>query len=160
MSRTRGQHAELDAIEFYSNSRITDHIFRAGLNYKLDPATTIEHAPALLSAPAAYKAPIFKTPIRAWTWADAYLGLNGGYGFGKSATAMSFIDAATGNPLLATETSSKLRGGTFGARPATVGRRGAASPASNRISSTRTSARSSPPSVPVQSAIRPSSEYR
>jgi iron complex outermembrane receptor protein len=63
-----------------------------------------------------YSAPIFKTPIRAWTWAGAYLGLIGGYGFGKSATATSFIDAATGNPLLATETSSKLRGGTFGAQ--------------------------------------------
>ncbi len=104
-------------IAFSSNSRITDNIIRVGLNYKLDPATAIGYAPALLNAPAVYKAPIYKAPIRAaWTWAGAYLGFNGGYGIGKSDTGTSFIDAASGNPLLATETSSKLRGGTFGAQ--------------------------------------------
>ena len=51
-----------------------------------------------------------------WTWAGAYLGLNAGYGFGKSNTDTVISDSTAGTPLVATSTSSKLDGMIFGAQ--------------------------------------------
>jgi outer membrane immunogenic protein len=67
-------------------------------------------APKGLKAPAFYKAPT--TP--AWTWAGLYLGVNVGYGWGKSSTDTVFSDATIGTPLLATNTSAALKGVIFG----------------------------------------------
>jgi outer membrane immunogenic protein len=63
-----------------------------------------------LKGPTLYKAPT--TP--AWTWAGLYLGVNVGYGWGKSSTDTVFSDATIGTPLLATNTSAALKGVIFG----------------------------------------------
>jgi iron complex outermembrane receptor protein len=92
------------------DSRITDHIVRAGLNYKFDPAGAV-YDPSLVTKGLA----LDKTPIvTAWTWAGPYLGVNYGYGWGKSDTATGVSDAAMGTPLAAASTSAKLQGMTLG----------------------------------------------
>ena len=53
--------------------------------------------------------------MTSWTWAGPYLGLNAGYGFGKSNTDTVIGDATVGT-LVATSTSSKLDGMIFGAQ--------------------------------------------
>ena len=52
--------------------------------------------------------------MTAWTWAGPYLGVNYGYGWGKSDTATGVSDAAMGTPLAAASTSAKLQGMTLG----------------------------------------------
>jgi len=92
------------------DSRITDHIVRAGLNYKFDPAGAV-YDPSLVTKGLA----LDKTPIvTAWSWAGPYLGVNYGYGWGKSNTDTGVSDAAMGTPLAATNTSAKLEGMTLG----------------------------------------------
>jgi high affinity Mn2+ porin len=84
------------------NSRIADDIVRVGLNYKLD-----SKSPAV----PGYGSRTYKTPIAAiWTWTGLYLGINAGYGFGKSQTEAHFSDAGMGTPLFATSSSSRLDG--------------------------------------------------
>jgi iron complex outermembrane recepter protein len=92
------------------DSRVTDHIVRAGLNYKFGPAGAV-YGPSLITKGLAFD----KTPIvTAWTWAGPYLGVNYGYGWGKSNTDTGVSDAAMGTPLAATNTSAKLEGMTLG----------------------------------------------
>jgi hypothetical protein len=67
-------------------------------------------APKGLKGPTLYKAPT----LPAWIWTGLYLGVNAGYGWGKSNTGTVFSDATTGTPLLATITSAALKGATFG----------------------------------------------
>ena len=89
------------------NSRITDQLVRAGLNYKFDPLET--DAPVLITKDAVLVAP--------WTWAGFYAGFNAGYGSGSSDTDTLLTDATTGNPLSSTDaSSSKLRGAIYGAQ--------------------------------------------
>jgi hypothetical protein len=61
------------------NSRITDQLLRVGLNYKFDPFATVYDAPDA-NGLTFDKAPI----VTAWSWAGPYLGVNYGYGWGKS----------------------------------------------------------------------------
>ena len=46
----------------------------------------------------------------AFDWTGLYIGLNAGYGFGKSQTDALFSDALMGTPLFATNSSSRLDG--------------------------------------------------
>ena len=110
-------------VTLSSNSRITDNIVRVGLNYKLDPAIGVYDVLAGVGAPSVYKALPYKAPsalgtpvVTSWTWAGPYLGLNAGYGFGKSNTDTVISDSTVGTPLVATSTSSKLDGMIFGAQ--------------------------------------------
>ena len=86
------------------NSRITDDIVRVGLNYKL--ASNGVAAPVYMTPARSYK-----TPVEAmWNWTGLYLGINAGYGVGKSQTDALFGDAVVGTPLFATNSSSRLDG--------------------------------------------------
>ena len=110
-------------VTLSSNSRITDNIVRFGLNYKLDPALGVYDVLAGIGAPSVYKTLPYKAPtaygtavVAPWTWAGLYLGLNAGYGFGKSNTDTVISDSTVGAPLVAASTSSKLAGMIFGAQ--------------------------------------------
>ena len=75
---------------------------RVGLNYKLNSKSVVVPG---------YGSRIYKAPIAAiWTWTGLYLGINAGYGFGKSQTEDHFSDAGMGTPLFATGSSSRLDG--------------------------------------------------
>jgi iron complex outermembrane recepter protein len=91
-------------------SRVTDHIVRVGLNYKFDPYATVYDASTAAKGLTFDKAPI----MTAWSWAGPYLGVNYGYGWGKSNTDTVLSDASMGTPLIATNTSAKLNGMIFG----------------------------------------------
>src|SRR4029453_7354507 len=92
------------------DSRVRDHIVRVGINYKFDPLATVYDAPLAAKGLAVGKAPI----LTAWSWAGPYLGVNYGYGWGKSNTDTVLSDASSGAALIATNMSAKLDGMTFG----------------------------------------------
>ncbi|MFL6833390.1 MAG: outer membrane protein, partial [Xanthobacteraceae bacterium] len=92
------------------DSRVTDHIVRVGINYKFDPLATAYDAPPAGRGLALDKAPI----VTAWSWAGPYLGVNYGYGWGKSDTDGVLSDALSGAALMATSMPAKLNGMTFG----------------------------------------------
>jgi high affinity Mn2+ porin len=87
------------------NTRLTDEIVRVGFNYRLD--STASNKPRMIS----------RAPVEAaWMWTGLYLGINAGYGFGKSQTDALFSDAIMGAPLFATGASSRLDGLIMGAQ--------------------------------------------
>jgi iron complex outermembrane receptor protein len=91
-------------------SRVSDHIVRLGLNYKFDPFATVYDPPAAAKGLTLNKPPI----VTPWSWAGPYLGVNVGYGWGKSNTDTLMSDALMGTPLVANNTSAKLNGMNFG----------------------------------------------
>jgi high affinity Mn2+ porin len=92
------------------NSRITNDIVRLGLNYKL--ASNAPAGPVYKTLARRYK-----TPVEAvWNWTGLYIGINAGYGFGKSQTDALFSDASIGTPLFATSSPSNLDGLIAGAQ--------------------------------------------
>jgi outer membrane immunogenic protein len=76
------------------------------------------------AADLAVKAPVYKAPppvVEIWSWSGFYIGLNGGYSWGRSRTDVSFFNSATGVPLVlppgsVTSADLKLNGGVFGAQ--------------------------------------------
>ncbi|HEU0058246.1 MAG TPA: outer membrane beta-barrel protein, partial [Hyphomicrobiaceae bacterium] len=88
----------------------------------LDPAIGLYDVFTGIGAPLVYKAPPYKGPalaapvVTAWTWAGPYLGVNAGYAWGKSDTDTAISDAIAGTPLVATSTSAKFTGMTYGAQ--------------------------------------------
>src|SRR5260221_12563364 len=95
------------AVSF--DSRVTNQIARVGLNYKFDP-TGAGYAASAGLPPMLFKAPV----LASWTWAGPYLGVNAGYGWGNASTGTLISDASIGVPLVASSTSTKLAGMTFG----------------------------------------------
>src|SRR5262249_44757457 len=91
-------------------SRVTDHIVRVGLNYKFDPFAAVYDPSTAANRLTLDKAPI----VTAWSWAGPYLGVNYGYGWGKSNTDTVLSDASMGTPLTVSNTSAKLSGMIFG----------------------------------------------
>jgi opacity protein-like surface antigen/outer membrane receptor protein involved in Fe transport len=101
------------------NSRITEDLVRVGLNYKFAPYVAI-YEPAAALAPRARVRPsstIYKAPVAAlWTWTGFYFGANAGYATGRFDAGTLMSDGSLGTPLLATSSSSVLKGGIGGAQ--------------------------------------------
>jgi outer membrane immunogenic protein len=76
------------------------------------------------AADLAVKAPVYKAPppvIEIWSWSGFYIGLNGGYSWGRSRTDVGFFNTVTGIPIVPppgsiTNADLKLNGGVFGAQ--------------------------------------------
>jgi outer membrane immunogenic protein len=72
------------------------------------------------AADLAVKAPLYKAPpvIEIWSWSGFYVGLNGGYSWGRSRTDIGFFNTVTGAPIATpgsiTSNSFNLNGGVFG----------------------------------------------
>jgi opacity protein-like surface antigen len=98
------------AINF--DSRVTNHVARAGLNYKFDPAGAVYAPAAGSTSPMLFKAPL----LAAWSWAGPYIGGTIGYSAGKSKTDTIFSDPASGAGLFATNASRELDGAIGGAQ--------------------------------------------
>jgi iron complex outermembrane recepter protein len=102
-----------------------DEILLPGRSIKFFMNAKFGGAPPPSKAPVGYynssvgfgAPPIFKAPVATtWSWAGFYLGGNVGYGWGKSDTDTVIGDAIAGTPLVATSTSGKLTGMTYGAQ--------------------------------------------
>src|SRR5262245_130103 len=94
------------------DSRINDHIVRAGLNYKFDPAGAASAGAAGKRAPMLFKAPL----LAAWSWAGPYVGATIGYSTGASTTDTAFSDPVSGAALFAAISSRRLDGAIGGAQ--------------------------------------------
>jgi outer membrane immunogenic protein len=73
------------------------------------------------AAAADLKAPVYKAPpvVDVWSWTGVYVGLNGGYSWGKSRTHVDYFNSLTGLPIAPppgsiTDVDFKLNGGIFG----------------------------------------------
>jgi opacity protein-like surface antigen/outer membrane receptor protein involved in Fe transport len=79
------------------SSRVTDDIVRLGINYKFDPnARAPVYQPATKSSETS-RPLVLKSPVAwLWTWDGYYLGINAGYGFGRSNTDAFFTDNTLG----------------------------------------------------------------
>ncbi len=97
------------ALDFHS--RINEDLIRLGINYKFDPnAVVATYQAAIPDKPRM----IFKSTRPApWTWTGYYLGLNGGYSWGKSRTDALFNDSSLGTAF-ATSSSFGIDGKVFG----------------------------------------------
>jgi outer membrane immunogenic protein len=75
-----------------------------------------------LAADLAVKAPVYKAPppvVEMWSWSGFYIGLNGGYSWGRSRTDVAFFNSVLGIPIVpgpgsVTSADIKLNGGVFG----------------------------------------------
>src|SRR6266481_1068421 len=74
------------------------------------------------AADLAVKAPVYKAPpiVEIWSWTGFYVGLNGGYSWGRSRTDLGFFSTVTGLPIATavsiTNNNFNLIGGVFGAQ--------------------------------------------
>lgn len=82
-------------------------------------------AVAAISSAAAADLPVKARPAppapvaEVWNWSGFYIGINGGYSWGRAARDVTFANAATGAPILPTlgtarSDASRLNGGLFG----------------------------------------------
>jgi outer membrane immunogenic protein len=96
------------------NSHVTNDVVRMGINYRFDPNAAAPAYRTERPAPA-NKPPVFSTDrLNAlWTWTGFYLGINGGYGWGKSNTDASFNDNTIPSSF-ATDAAFELKGELFG----------------------------------------------
>jgi outer membrane immunogenic protein len=76
------------------------------------------------AADIAVKAPVYKAPpfvVDAWNWTGFYVGLNGGYSWGRSRTDVTYFTVPGGVPIVPppgsiTSANFNLNGGVFGAQ--------------------------------------------
>ena len=82
-------------------------------------ALLVASAVPALAADLPYKARPMPAPVAVWNWDGFYLGLNGGYSWGRSRTSVEYFNTATGLPIVPpagsiTDATFKLDGGVFG----------------------------------------------
>jgi outer membrane immunogenic protein len=96
-------------------SRITEDLVRVGLNYKFDPYAAVYTTAAAIAPARERPRVIYKAPLTAlWTWTGFYFGANAGYAIGSFSSDSLLSDATVGTPLLASHSSSSVKGGTGG----------------------------------------------
>ena len=82
-------------------------------------ALLVASAVPALAADLAVKARPMPAPIPVWTWDGFYIGINGGYSWGRSNTTVSYFNTITGAPIIPpagsiTDAGFNLDGGVFG----------------------------------------------
>jgi opacity protein-like surface antigen/outer membrane receptor protein involved in Fe transport len=96
------------------NSRVTNDVVRLGINYKFDPNAEAPVYQPERFAPVNRRPVIVAAPVKGlWTWTGYYLGINAGYGWGKSNTDALFNDN-TIPASFATSSTFALKGEVFG----------------------------------------------
>ncbi|MBV8241515.1 MAG: TonB-dependent receptor [Hyphomicrobiales bacterium] len=106
---TNTQNTPPTAVSFASH--VTDDIVRLGLNYKFDPNAD---APVYQAVKSSAPPLILKPPVPwLWTWNGYYLGVNAGYGWGRSNTDAFFNDIANATAFR-TNSSAGVRGSVLG----------------------------------------------
>ena len=82
-------------------------------------ALLVASAVPALAADLSVKARPMPAPIPVWTWDGFYIGINGGYSWGRSNTTVSYFNTITGAPIIPpagsiTDAGFNLDGGVFG----------------------------------------------
>ena len=82
-------------------------------------ALLVASAVPALAADLPVKARPMPAPVVVWNWDGFYIGLNGGYSWGRSRTSVGYFNTATGLPIVPpvgsiTDASFNLNGGVFG----------------------------------------------
>ncbi len=82
-------------------------------------ALLVAGAVPALAADLPVKARPMPAPVVVWNWDGFYIGLNGGYSWGRSRTSVNYFNTATGLPIVPpvgsiTDATFKLDGGVFG----------------------------------------------
>jgi outer membrane immunogenic protein len=82
-------------------------------------ALFVASAVPALAADLPVKARPMPAPVAVWTWDGFYIGINGGYSWGRSRTSVDYFNTVTGLPIVPpagsiTDASFKLDGGVFG----------------------------------------------
>jgi opacity protein-like surface antigen len=98
------------------HSHITEDMVRLGVNYKFDPVVGVYVPAGAANGPVREQTlMIYKTPVTSlWTWTGFYFGANAGFASGSFGANTLLSDATLATPLLATNLSSRLKGGTGG----------------------------------------------
>ena len=82
-------------------------------------ALLVASAVPAFAADLSVKARPMPAPIPVWTWDGFYIGINGGYSWGRSRTDVNYFNTVTGAPIIPpagsiTDASFNLDGGLFG----------------------------------------------
>ena len=82
-------------------------------------ALLVASAVPALAADLPVKARPMPAPVVVWNWDGFYIGLNGGYSWGRSRTSVGYFNTATGLPIVPpvgsiTDATFNLNGGVFG----------------------------------------------
>jgi len=102
------------AIAVAVNSHITNDIVRIGINYKFDPNAASPSYQAARSVPADRSPILIADSVKGpWTWTGYYLGINTGYGWGKSNTDAFFNDNSIPSSF-ETDAGFEIKGEVFG----------------------------------------------
>ena len=82
-------------------------------------ALLVATAVPALAADLSVKARPMPAPIPVWTWDGFYIGINGGYSWGRSNTTVNYFNTVTGLPIIPpagsiTDSRIDMNGGVFG----------------------------------------------
>ena len=82
-------------------------------------ALLVASAVPALAADLPAKARPMPAPVAVWTWDGFYIGINGGYSWGRARTTVNYFNTVTGLPIIApvgsiTDAGIDMNGGVFG----------------------------------------------